>query len=43
MEVRLPSQTAPDPRTPGANDCTEKEKVRRAKLKTKMEKLDRAK
>lgn len=31
-----------DLRTRGTDDCTEKEKVRRAKLKIKMEKLARA-
>lgn len=30
-------------RTRGTDECTEKEKVRRTKLKTKMEKLARAK
>ena len=31
-----------DLRTRGTDDCTEKEKVRRTKLKIKMEKLARA-
>ena len=41
MEVRYHLKSPPDLRTPGANEYTEKEKVRRAKLKIKMEKLER--
>ena len=38
----LPSEYTLDLRTSRAYDCTENEKVRRAKLKIKMEKLERA-
>lgn len=41
-EGALLSRFASDLRIPGAYVCTEKEKVRRAKLKIKMENLKRA-